>query len=79
MCGGNQSQTFLASPTLLETVLKGKKRFSVQKRESSDQNCAKLKKHKKVTKKCDDDEEEEGFFFIYSQSGGQARQLLVHS
>ena len=34
MCGSNQAQALLEKHYGLETVLKGKKRFSVQKREA---------------------------------------------
>ena len=52
---------FWKSTKLSETVLEAKKRFSVQKRDSSDQNQAKLKKLKKVTTK-KKKERKKGFF-----------------
>ena len=53
MCS-NQAQTLLEKHTLLETVLKGKKSFSVQKREALTKTDQKYK-----TQKSDDEEEEE--------------------
>ena len=49
---------FWKSTTLSETVLKGRKRFSVKKRESSDQNWAKIKKSKKWRRR-----RKKGFFY----------------